>query len=293
MLQALIAFVTVLSGYLFITKWHESRYIIRRQDSQGVYFYAAAAGITLLVVSVFLVSLMEDHLLWATKTLSFWVKAHLPLSENESSMAVSYWIIVLGMVFTICIPASYILNFLQGIMTMQEQDWVLLVGNGIKGRRFNPSYYLKEIYGYSSSRPLYRAITHMNADFELILFRGMDQAKPICFTLKNGKVYVGRLMGSVDPVDSRDMLRVLPLMSGFRDPVTHKVTFTTFYKRLYDRIPLTQSIQHLDEANFELVFGFLDVQSAHLFNTKVYDEFQKDGPVESNQINLDLDSDKP
>ncbi|WP_171701729.1 hypothetical protein [Vreelandella azerica] len=47
-LVAIIAFVTLLSGYLFVTKWHASRYIIRRQDSQGVYFYAAAAGLVLL-----------------------------------------------------------------------------------------------------------------------------------------------------------------------------------------------------------------------------------------------------
>ncbi|SJN11633.1 hypothetical protein CZ787_06325 [Halomonas citrativorans] len=289
MLQALIAFVTILSGYLFITKWHESRYIIRRQDSQGVYFYAAAAGIVLLIVAISLVSLFDNSLLWIKKFLAVWAKSQLPLGENEKSLSAAYWIIVLSVTLLMGLITGYLLNYLQAIATMRQQDWVLLLGDGIKEKRWwNPAYYVEGVYKYSSIKPLRRAINHLNADFELILFRGFDQAKPICFTLHSGKVYVGQVMGSVDPVDSRDMIRILPMMSGYRDDKTHKITFTTFYKKLYERLDKTEELQHLHDESFEIVFSFADVQNANLFDTTAYDEFQKDKPENDSQLDIDF-----
>ena len=289
MLQALIAFITVLSGYLFITKWHESRYIIRRQDSQGVYFYAAAAGIFLLIVAVFFVSLFDSSILWIKKSLAIWAKSQLPLGENEKSLSAAYWIIVLSVTLLMGLATGYLLNFLQSIAAMSKQDWVLLIGDGIKEKRWwNPAYYVAGIYRHSSINPLRRAINHLNADFELILFRGFDQAKPICFTLKSGKVYVGQVMGAVDPVDSRDMIRILPMMSGYRDDKTHKITFTTFYKKLYERLDKTEKLQHLHDESFEIVFSFADVQTANLFDTTAYDEFQKDKPKNDGQLDIDF-----
>lgn len=286
MLQALIAFITLLSGYLFVTKWHESRYIIRRQDSQGVYFYAAAAGIVLLLTSIGLISWLDTSLLWLKKHLAVWSKSQLPLGENENSFAAAYWIIVLGTTLFVGLIAGYLLNCLQALITMRKQDWVVLIGDGIKNKRRSPTYYIAEIYRYSSISPLGRAIKHLNADFELILYRGFDQAKPICFTLRSGKVYVGQVMGAVDPVDSRDMIRILPTMSGYRDEKTHKVTFTTFYKKLYGSIDEKEELSHLHDENFEIVFSFTDVQTANLFDTSAYDEFQQHGPINSSDKQL-------
>lgn len=293
MLQALIAFVTILSGYLFITKWHESRYIIRRQDSQGVYFYAAAAGIVLLLFSVALISQLDSHLIGIKKPLAVWAKSQLPLGENEKSLSAAYWIIVLSTTLSMGLIAGYLLNCLQAVITMRKKDWVLLLGDGIKEKRWNPAYYIEGVYRYSSINPLRRAINHLNADFELILFRGFDQAKPIGFTLHSGKVYVGQVMGAVDPVDSRDMIRILPMMSGYRDAITHKVTFTTFYKKLYERLDKTEKLQHLHDESFEIVFSFKDVQSANLFDTTAYDEFQKDKPRNDNQLDIDFSNTAP
>lgn len=278
-LVAIIAFVTLLSGYLFVTKWHESRYIIRRQDSQGVYFYAAAAGLVLLFLSIITISYQGDSLLWLKTPITAWAKNQLPLDSNGSELVVAYWAIVFGTTLAAGFITSYSLNFLQAIVTMRKQDWVVLIGDGIKKNTWwNPAYYFKNIYPYSTISPLRRAIKHLNADFELILYRGFEQAKPICFTLKSGKVYVGQVMGSVDPTDSRDMIRILPTMSGYRDEKTHKINFTTFYKQLYGDLGINDDLQHLHDENFEIVFSFSDVQTANLFDTKAYDEFQRHGP---------------
>ncbi|WP_417862383.1 hypothetical protein [Vreelandella venusta] len=288
-LVTIIVFVTLLSGYLFVTKWHESRYIIRRQDSQGVYFYAAAAGLVLLLASIVSISWLDSSLMWLKKPIAAWAKDQLPLDKNGSALAAAYWVIVLSATLAAGFVTSYSLNFLQAIFTMRKQDWVVLIGDGIeKNTWWNPAYYFKKIYPYSTINPLGRAIKHLNADFELILYRGFEQAKPICFTLKSGKVYVGQVMGSVDPTDSRDMIRILPTISGYRDEKTHKINFTTFYKKLYGNLSLNDDLQHLHDENFEIVFRFDDVQTANLFDTKAYDEFQRHGPASSNDKQLEI-----
>ncbi len=59
---------------------------------------------------------------------------------------------------------------------------------------------------------------------------------------------VNVLLYAIDPIDSQDILYVLPLMSDYRKPNTHKITFR-----------------------------FTDVQSVKLFDIRAYPEFQKDG----------------
>ena len=41
MFQALVAFLTVMSGYVFVSTWHRTRYLLLRQPPQRVYFRAA------------------------------------------------------------------------------------------------------------------------------------------------------------------------------------------------------------------------------------------------------------
>lgn len=278
MLKALLAFIPLLAGYLFVTRWHESRYQIRRQDSQGVYFYAAFTGIALILISGIAIQLLDTQLVEVRHELSVWVKESVPLEAGEQNAATAYWFMVLALTLFLGWSGGYLLNFIQALKTMKARDFALMLGQGVKDRRWNPSFYITRIYGYSSRRPLRRAVERMNADFELILLRALDQGSPVCFTLRGGKVYVGMVSGTVDPVDSRDMLRILPLMSGYRNVETMKVTFTTFYHKLYDRIGQTGHLSHLHPEKFEIAFCFSDVQSANLFDISAYLEFQKDVP---------------
>ena len=52
MFQAFIAFLTVMSGYVFVSTWHRTRYLLLRQPSQKIYFRAAFWGFWLFVLSL-------------------------------------------------------------------------------------------------------------------------------------------------------------------------------------------------------------------------------------------------
>lgn len=41
MLKAALAFVPLLAGYIFVTTWYQTSFLIKREDSQKVYFRAA------------------------------------------------------------------------------------------------------------------------------------------------------------------------------------------------------------------------------------------------------------
>nr|CDQ34166.1 hypothetical protein BN993_03620 [Virgibacillus halodenitrificans] len=277
MLKALLAFIPLLAGYLFVTRWHESRYLIRRQSSQGVYFFAALAGIVLVFCSIVALELIGDHLAPARRLIEVWAKPHLPFDEFQNSDAASYWLTALTFTLVAGATGSYVLNFLQALMSMRTQDYLLLIGSGVEEGRVSPCYYAREIYKHSTHQPLRRAINRMNADFEVILLRALELGKPVSFTLHGGKVYVGWLSGAIDPTDSRDMIRMLPLMSGYRKEVTHKITFTTFYHKIYEQIENQSGLTHLTPENFEMAFSFADVQSVNLFDIMAYVEFQKGG----------------
>ncbi len=128
----------------------------------------------------------------------------------------------------------------------------------------------------------------MNADFEIVLLRAFESGKPLCFNLKSGKVYVGSLVGAVDPTDSRDMLRILPYISGFRSMPEFEVEFRTFYRKIYDKIETENGLNHLDPEDFEKAFNFNDVESVHIFDIAAYVELQQ-AEHSSNQGEHSLD----
>lgn len=82
---------------------------------------------------------------------------------------------------------------------------------------------------------------HISA-LESLLYESMLDTSQIQITVDDGKVYVGwpvhiaaRLSGS----DS--FVKILPLSSGYREEATKKVTFTTFYEDVYERLAATAS----------------------------------------------------
>jgi hypothetical protein len=62
-------------------------------------------------------------------------------------------------------------------------------------------------------------------------------------TLRNGKFYIGWVLQNFDPAYERKYVRLLPTDSGFRDPTTHRLNFTTNYSPV-----LREVVRRLDEA---------------------------------------------
>lgn len=96
----------------------------------------------------------------------------------------------------------------------------------------------------------------------------------VMLTMDDHKVYVGIVAAIFGNPRSKDAyIRILPLMSGFRDAKTHQLKFTTFYKEAFKAAGPAQSAQ------FEKVLPIERVASAGLFSPRYYRSFQEEQPV--------------
>ena len=138
-----------------------------------------------------------------------------------------------------------------------------------------------------SNLVLNRAI--MDNDFELLILRAVQRDRPVMFTMNDSKVYVGWVIRAPNPVESRKAVRILPLVSGFRDSETRVLEFTTDYLGLIDKISddsPESPLNHLDLVDLEIVLPVECIVSSHPFDFEAYVLHFR--PVD---VDVDADSD--
>lgn len=107
------------------------------------------------------------------------------------------------------------------------------------------SAYLVKLYGHVSLRLRFGrwdAKVHVigrileDSPLDNLLFRlSLEKDKHAMLAMEDRKVYVGKIINLGEPSATTGMdqdIAIVPLMSGYRDKDTLKVTFTTFYKEV-------------------------------------------------------------
>jgi hypothetical protein len=131
-----------------------------------------------------------------------------------------------------------------------------------------------------------------------LLYRATIFRKPLMLTLKSGKVYVGQPVGSIgDPSVRAHSIKIIPLVSGYRNPDTHKVELPTKYRDVYQMMalrqkeeptnpddPLARDIADLacrdgssvvtDMQDIGVVVLWSEIQSLSLYDENIYRAFQ-------------------
>jgi hypothetical protein len=79
------------------------------------------------------------------------------------------------------------------------------------------------------------------------IFRATILKKDLMVTLKSNKVYVGKpyLLLWDDPTQALTFIKILPIKSGYRDPTTKKVTLSTRYNEIVDRLVELRHPKHI------------------------------------------------
>lgn len=117
----------------------------------------------------------------------------------------------------------------------------------------------------------------MDNDFELLILRSVQRRRPVMFTMNDSKVYVGWVIRAPNPVESRKAVRILPLVSGYRDSKLRVLQFTTDYVGLIDKISDNSpesSLNHLDFEDLEIVLPIDCIVSSHPFDFQAYGHFR-------------------
>jgi len=95
------------------------------------------------------------------------------------------------------------------------------------------------------------------------IHRAMMDLAPVSLTLKSRKVYVGFVQGvpSLDP--AKAYIRLLPVLSGYRDSDKLIYCFTTDYAAAIDEVE--------DPRSLIKVIPLSEIQSAGLFDVGLYE----------------------
>lgn len=229
----------LVAGYLFVSSCRRLKYKHARDDGHRLYFRIAYYGLLLFVATAVLLALAYWLLMrwqWFVATQNWAVDVIKPILKDQNT-------------------ASSQLGFL-----------LICVGTVAAGRFAH--HIDNRVFRVNADEALFEAA--MSDDLELLLLEAAVQYKSISVTTSSGKVYVGLVLGTGEPKNSRRVIALLPLMSGYRTEIG-KVIFTTFYDEAY-----AQRAQERDddESNdFRLVLPVDKMVSISFFDLKVYKDF--------------------
>lgn len=273
MLKAALAFVPLLAGYIFVTTWFHTSYMIKREDSQKVYFRAAFWGLWLFMLAFTILTWQRHSLTPLLSFLGQWSEQSILTDGESSHVDLMFWLIVLAFTLLLGMIGGYVLNWLFGFLSTPLREWIRLAGRLYKRRDVA---FLRSIYGSSMRAAVKKAIHAINSDLDILLLRAMEENMPVSITLGSGKVYVGFVTGAIEPGEKREMLRILPLASGYRAGESMKLKFTTQYGSIYQKFANDSSLSHLRPQLFEIVLPLSEVMTLNLFDIEAYKAFQQE-----------------
>jgi len=257
MQAAHLAILTVVSGYAFSTTWTPSLYHSARESGHRLYLRSVFYAVFLLTVSLALHILLFTQCQPYLGLLEF-IRTFYPiqnLTENsifseDSKASIVIISFLLGPIL------GHILNF---------PRWSFLIDIKI------PFSNIKPLFCYEKWL-LRHAIK--NNDFEKLIAHSVYTNLPILFTLDSGKVYVGWPVSAPNPTRERRSIRILPILSGYRQKDQHTVTFTTNYYSVLNNESNTASLD-----DFEIVIPTEHLTVCHAFDLELYNlHFQQDVP---------------
>lgn len=332
MLKAALAFIPLLSGYIFVSTWLRTRYQIQRDNSQKVYFRAAFWGIWFFLLSFGLATYFRGSLNPVLVFFNTWREQAILTDGQNVAFNSIFWLVCLGGTLLLGMTSGYVFNLIVAIRKVplgfyahaftgpefksynnhlkhnQCSNQKAIVGSPLAlGYRIDLTwllqlyrcallviYWLRKLleirhdwYGYAKMYQIRNAIYDFNSEVEIMLLRALEYTMPV-FVTTPSKVYVGYVMGSIEAESKRESLRILPVISGYREEPTRKVVFTTSYMDIYGKFNTDQTLEHLRFELFEVVISADDIKTISLFDVKAYLAFQEIAATDPDQLELKL-----
>lgn len=245
---AVLLLLPLVGGYLFSNSCNLTRYLASREEGHRLYFRAAFWGFALFLLAIFLRQWLKadlDTYRAAETNFRAWVTPY--MKDAEKGYTFDLTAAAVGSLL-LAFPVAKVVNL------FCWRGWALA-----------------------------KAIRH--DDFERLLNEAVERTIPIALTMKSRKVYVGFVMQTFDPSRDRKWIKILPLVSGYRDSTTLRMQFVTNYRDAYGAVepqdpaaPLAPPLGHLAPKDFGIVLPVDNIESANLFDLIAYKSF-KTGPT--------------
>lgn len=228
----------ILSGYYFLTRYVYFKYKYDRIETQRLVFNSVITGsILFLFVYLFRILISVLKPTWIPTVYTFLYK--LPISEQPLLWTFSFNFIII----LLAVPFANKL--------------------------------LKHCNYFNKRTPVEKAVDDLGDEIEQLFKKAAKEEILIQITLKNNKVYVG-FVEYIPPPKESNYLKIIPLISGYRNDKTKKIKFNTDY---YDAILLYQSTE-AKHSSFEMDITIKqdEILIAHIFDYDVYKAFEGQKP---------------
>ena len=265
--SAALLLVVLCSGYYFVNTFLPTKYRSVREVGHRLYFRIALYAILMVLLTslpMFIVHLAS--MLTAPEGVSDGISHHLLgryMRFIETEM---------GSISMATLPVSVVLSHLLNIVYLNTQWIFARLRNSRAMMRLSGLLYPKK----AINMLLEKIFEHR--DFEKLVLYALTAEKPLLITLDTGKVYVGLVPWALDPTESREYLKIIPLQSGYRDPDTKKVHFTISYKEMVRDVRSNAGVPNfssLKSEDFEMIIPSDRIVSAHVFDPDVYQELSQ------------------
>ncbi len=221
----------LLGGFIFFSHWNRTAFFAKRQDNERLLLYSSIWGVLFLGISFLLSILLPQSALLLD--LRQWWAFHTPAIEYSGISSCAF---IMGA------AGPLLLNKL----------WPFT-------RFWNPR------------EQGVRAIEKYGSQLEKLLYQALEQEKRIMVTLKDGKVYIGRVTISLTPQEDRDFL-LLPSKSGYRDE-QQRLILTTDYDQTYRAIQENEEDYLNIISDFGVAIPIPEVLTASIYRDDVHTKY--------------------
>jgi hypothetical protein len=125
--------------------------------------------------------------------------------------------------------------------------------------------------GLTSDDEVDTSIREKGDPLEVLLKDAMRDTRPVLLTMKSGKVYVGSVTTNFNPAYEVQSIKIMPILSGYRDPKDQMVTFTTDYftllTQIHDQDP---DVTEQDKLDLGTVIPLDEIRSVSIFSLPAY-----------------------
>jgi hypothetical protein len=242
---ALILALPLISGFMFATIWRVTKYASSREEGQRLYFRAGFYAAWLLLCALLLRFSLVSYIELAATLDRLLSAAIAPLFKQNDEARLADLAVASLASLVLGPTLAYLLNI------FTPKPWAFR--RAIKGN-----------------------------ELEGMFYRAATDSVPVCLTLDNRKVYVGRVVTIDFDSSERKTIAVLPVMSGYRDKDSLDLEFTTDYQKALGAATQQAEGSSLPSARAEdyvVALPIGRVVSVSFFDLQAYEHFLAQRPI--------------
>lgn len=211
-----VLLLPLLGGFIFVRYWNRTKYHEIRADKERILILASIAGVVALGAALIIKSLLGRLF---------------PCSSFPNIPCFpTLWYQLVPFPYS----AVSVLAFLLGaFLWVPLNKGIVTWASGIfRASTWKPAVLsFSRIFrqGWKQPEEIDRVIDEDGDPLDILLRRAETESKTISATLKSGKVYIGFVSSTNPPTSATRSVGIVPTKSGYRDPLTKKVVWVTYY----------------------------------------------------------------